>query len=390
MAKAKQQLQTKPEIQDDAGAVIATPEPKQKPVSAPKTMEDLLKQSTQTLRVPQVGDVIEGVVTEVGKHQLMIDISAKTEGVVSDREYELAKDYIRDLQVGDTISAYVLSTETERGQIMLSLRKAALNQKWDQLILAMNAGQTVMVDGVEINRGGMVVSFEGLRGFIPTSQFSKKIVENLDGLVGKAFEVKVLEADKDKNRTIFSERYVTEAEELAQKTAILGSLEIGKTYEGKISGVMPFGVFVALQIPDIKSKIEGLVHISEISWEKLDDLNAVYKVGDIVNVKLLTIDQATGKVNLSIKQLSDDPWLTAKDRYPEGSVVQGMVTRIAPFGVFVMIEPGIDGLIHISKIPAGEEPKPHDTIQVSVERVEPDARRMSLGIVMTEVPMGYK
>ncbi|HKY74379.1 MAG TPA: S1 RNA-binding domain-containing protein, partial [Patescibacteria group bacterium] len=133
-----------------------------------------------------------------------------------------------------------------------------------------------------------------------------------------------------------------------------------------------------------------LVHISEVSWEKVEDLTKLYKVNDTVKVKVLTIDQATGKLNLSIKQLSADPWSTVAEKYPENSVVSGVISRIAPFGVFVTIEPGIDGLIHISKVPAGEEPKVGDKVQVSVEKVEPEARRMSLSIVLSEVPMGYK
>ena len=401
MAKATEK--SKVDSKEKSEKVVTKKTPEKKVTSKPKlqkaptNMEELLKTQTQTLQVPQVGDVVEGIITEISKRQIMIDIAAKTEGVVSDREFDVAKDYIKELQIGDTVSAYVMSTETERGQIILSLRKAALNQKWDLLEHALNAGTTVLVDGIELNRGGMIVGFQELRGFVPTSQFSKQMNEDLDQLLNKEFEVKVIEADKEKNRLIFSERYVSEAEQLAVKTAVMNDLKVGEAYEGTVSGVMPFGVFVSLMIGNEKSKkedsstkIEGLVHISEVSWQKIEDLQSMYSVGDKVKVQLMSLDMATGKVNLSIKQLSDDPWSTAADRYPDGSVVQGQVTRIAPFGIFVMIEPGIDGLIHISKVPAGEEPKVHDTIQVVVERLEPEARRMSLGIVLTEVPVGYK
>ena len=364
---------------------------------APTTMEELLASAGTELRVPKVGDVLEGVITEVTKKAVLVDIAGKTEGVVVDKEFDSASDYIRSLKQGDTISVYVTSTENDRGQILLSLRRAAMNQRWDQFSRAMQTGETVTVRGLELNKGGMIVGTDGIRGFIPTSQFSKQYIGKLDTLLNHAIKTKVIEVDKEKNRLIFSERHVSEADLIAQKSAALSKIEVGSVYEGTVSGVMPFGVFVALGVEIIgeggkkeEGRVEGLVHISEVSWEKVEDLTKLYKVNDTVKVKVLTIDQATGKLNLSIKQLSADPWSTVAEKYPENSVVSGVISRIAPFGVFVTIEPGIDGLIHISKVPAGEEPKVGDKVQVSVEKVEPEARRMSLSIVLSEVPMGYK
>lgn len=378
-------------------AKSAPKETKPKETKAPTTMEELLASSGTQLRVPKVGDVLEGVITEVTKKAVLVDIAGKTEGVVVDKEFDSASDYIRSLKQGDTISVYVTSTENDRGQILLSLRRAAMNQRWDQFSRAMQTGETVTVRGLELNKGGMIVGTDGIRGFIPTSQFSKQYIGKLDSLLNRPIKTKVIEVDKEKNRLIFSERHVSEADLIAQKSAALSKIEIGSTYDGTVSGVMPFGVFVSLSVEIVgeggkkeEGKVEGLVHISEVSWEKVEDLTKMYKVNDTVKVKVLTIDQATGKLNLSIKQLSADPWSTVAEKYPENSVVSGVVSRVAPFGVFVTIEPGIDGLIHISKVPAGEEPKVGDKVQVSVEKVEPEARRMSLSIVLSEVPMGYK
>jgi len=363
----------------------------------PTTMEELLASASTELRVPKVGDVLEGVVTEVNKRAVLVDIAGKTEGVVAEKEFDAATDFIKGLKQGDTISVYVTSTENDRGQILLSLRRAAMNQRWDSLAQAMQTGESVVVRGLELNKGGMIAGIDGIRGFVPTSQFSKQYIGKLETLINRPLKVKVIEVDKEKNRLIFSERHVSEADLIAQKSAALSSITVGSVYEGKVSGVMPFGVFVALMVPvsgaegkSEEGKIEGLVHISEVSWEKVEDLTKMYRVGETVKVKVLTIDAATGKLNLSIKQLSGDPWASVAEKYPEGTVVSGTVSRIAPFGVFVTIEPGVDGLIHISKVPAGEEPKPGTKIQVSVEKLEPEVRRMSLGLVLSEVPMGYK
>ena len=371
-----------------------------KPISTkqPTTMEELLGMADTPLRVPRVGDVLDGVITEINKKAVLVDINGKTEGLVADKEFDAATEYIKGLKQGDTISVYVTSIENDRGQILLSLRRAAMNQRWDQFTQAMQTGETVSVRGIELNKGGMIVGTDGIRGFVPTSQFSKHFIGKLDSLLNRPINVKVIEVDKEKNRLIFSERHVSEADVIAQKSVTLSKIQVGSVYEGKVSGVMPFGVFVALSIPAEKgeksekeeNKVEGLVHISEISWEKVDDISKIFRVGDVVKVKIVAIDQATGKLNLSIKQLSADPWSTVAEKYAEGTVVSGVVSRIAPFGVFVTVEPGIDGLIHISKVPAGEEPKVGQKIQVSVEKLEPEARRMSLGMVLSEVPMGYK
>jgi small subunit ribosomal protein S1 len=366
------------------------------------TMEELLKQTGYVLRAPQPGQVLKGMVTDASKKMVLVDIGAKTEGMVVDKEYEAARDFIKDLKIGDEVSVYVLSPENERGQILLSLKRALVDRKWEQFAEYLSTGEVVEVKGLEVNKGGMIVAAETVRGFVPSSQFGKEFLGKMEELLGKSFKVKVIEVDKDKNRLIFSERHVSEAEAIAKKAEALKFVKAGDTYEGVVSGIMPFGAFVGVEVPlaqlavDSKQgtadvgKVEGLVHISEISWEKVNDPNDYFRLGDRVKVKVLGVDEAVGKLNLSVKQLSDDPWGLAPQKYPVGAKCKGKVSRTAPFGAFVTLEPGVDGLIHISKIPAGNEPKVGETVDVYVESVDPDQRRMSLGMVLTEVPVGYK
>lgn len=359
----------------------------------PTTMEELLKKTGYLLKSPKKGDLVTGIVTNVTRRVVEVDIAGKTEGIVVDKEYEAAIDFVRDLRVGDSVKAYVVSAENDRGQILLSFKRAALDQKWDAFKAAMESGEVVTVRGLELNKGGMIVSYESIRGFIPTSQFGKSVMNDLESLLGKPIKAKVIEVDREKNRLIFSERHVSEEELIKQKTAALDAVKVGNLYEGTVSGILPFGAFVTLNIPMEDASIahiEGLVHISEISWEKVEDPNKYVQSGDTVKVKVLAVDQASGKLTLSIKQTVDDPWATAREKYPESTVVTGTVSRIAQFGLFVHLEAGIDGLVHISKIVNMEMPRVGEEVSVTVESVDPDARRMSLSLTPTEVPIGYK
>jgi len=366
--------------------------------AAPKkiatTMEELLASAETPVVIPKHGDVIEGIVTDVTKKAVLVDIGGKTEGIITDKEFETSKEYVEKLNPGDKVPVYVVSVENDRGQILLSLKKAVQNQKWEQFEQAAKTEEVLTVKGIELNRGGMIAGVDGVRGFIPTSQFSKQLTGKLESLIDQPIKVKVIEVDREKNRLIFSERNVSEAQLVAQKAAILDALQADQMFDGTVTGVMSFGVFVAISVPLAGEKepgrIEGLVHISEISWEKVEDPSKMFKVGDAVKVKVVSFDKETGKLNLSIKRMSDDPWVIVAQKYVEGTTVTGTVSRIAPFGVFVNLEPGVDGLIHISKLQGGSEPKPGEKITVSVEKVEPEARRMRLGIVLTELPVGYK
>lgn len=345
-----------------------------------KTMEELLAKVGSGLKVPQRGEKVKGTVTDISRRMVLVDIGAKTEGLVVDKEYEAARDLVESLQVGGEVEAYVISPENERGQILLSFKEAATSYSWDRFNQMLTAGETMTVKGLEVNKGGVVVKADSMRGFVPASQFGKAWLGKLEELINRSFRVKVIEVDQAKNRLIFSERHVSEADQIAARDAALDFIKVGEIREGVVSGVMPFGVFVTMQIGD--TEVEGLVHISEMSWEKVDDPSNLVKQGDKVKVKVIGVDQGAGRVNLSMKKLTDDPWQAVLTRYPIGSKHTGKVTRVEQFGVFVNLGAGIDGLIHISKIAAGEEPEIGTDLDVYVESVDPEQRRMSLSPVL--------
>jgi len=373
----------------------------------PRTMEELLAQTGYKLKGLKKGQKVKGVVTDVTKKMILIDIGAKTEGVVIEKEYELAREMMEELQVGDEVEAYVGSPENERGQILLSLRQTVMDKRWELFEQLLKTEEAIEVRGLEVNKGGIIVKVQGVRGFVPSSQFGRKYLGRLDELQNKPFQVKVIEIDRQKNRLIFSEKAVSEQVALAQQSAALKLVKVGDVLGGVVSGIMPFGVFVRANIgagkvvkKTSKTKadkkkaddwfLEGLVHISEISWEKVESPGVYFKTGDKIKVKVIGVDEKSARLNLSVKQLTDDPWMKMVDKYPEGSKVKGEITRLAAFGAFVNLEPGVDGLIHISKIPADEEFKVGQQLTCFVENVDPEHRRMSLGLALMKKPVTYK
>ncbi len=362
----------------------------------PLTMEELLTQTNYTITVPRRGATVTGTVTGKQKKTLLVDIGAKTEGVVNDKEFEVASDYIDQLKEGDKIEAIVLSTENDKGQVILSLKQAALDAKWDYFTKMMEANEILEAKGIEVNKGGLIVVVNGVRGFVPSSQFGKTFMGNIAKLKGQNVKVRAIEVDREKNRLIFSERHVSEEKELAQRAQALESVKAGEIYEGSVSGVMHFGLFVTVEVPIegtepvAMGSVEGLVHISEISWEKVHNPKDYHKVGDRVKVRVLGVDDQTGKLNLSLKQLTDDPWTSIAERYSTGTTFTGTVSRLEQFGAFVHVEAGVDGLIHSSKLDPAVTLKKGDEVTVTVESVDPEQRRMSLSMVLTEVPVDYK
>lgn len=377
----------------------AAPKEKAKTASKPKTMEELLSATNYTLNVPQRGQTIKGRITAIGRKSMTVDTGGKTEGIVADKEFDVAKDYITALTVGDDIEAQVVSEENNQGQVLLSLKQAAFDARWDYFAQAMDKDEVLEAKGVDVNKGGLIVLVNGVRGFVPSSQFGKELVGKYMQLRGKTIKVKAIEVDREKNRLIFSERHVSEADEIAQKSQALDAVKVNEVYEGVVSGVMPFGLFVTVEVPlseaettdgETKGQVEGLVHISEISWEKVTHPRDYHKVGDRIKVRVLGLDDRTGKLNLSIKQLSDDPWVEIDKRYEVGMSISGVVSRVEAFGAFINVEPGVDGLIHSSKLDSDSQLKKGDNVTVNVESVDPEQRRMSLSLVLTELPMGYK
>jgi len=362
---------------------------------AGSAMERLLAKTGQSIRVFKKGEEVVGMITALSSRLMLIDVGAKTEGVVMDRDLKDAGDVLSQFKVGDEIKAFVKYPENDQGQIVLSLKKAFEESRWAMFDEWMQTEKEVEVIGAEVNKGGMIVKVGNDRGFVPTSQFGEQYLGKMNQLLDKVFKVKVIEVDKEQNRLIFSEKLVSEAEGLAKKDEALEHVNTGNDLSGTVSGIMPFGVFVTVSVPVADkggelAKVEGLVHISEISWEKVTDPNEIFKVGQEVKVQVIGVDKEVGKLNLSIKRLMNDPWKEIEKKYVIGTRHKGRVVRVAPYGVLVNFERGIDGLVHVSKQPQGKEYKVGEEVDAYVEMLDIKTRRMSLGVVLTEVPVGYK
>lgn len=362
-----------------------------KPLRTPQTMEELLKATGYKLQGLKKGAMVEGIITEIGKSALFIDIGAKVEGMVLSRELAKIKDFVKILKVGDKVTAFVGQPENEKGQILLSLQKAAHDYQWNLFRECQEADQTIKVRGLEVNKGGIIARFMSVHGFVPASQFSRQYLGKLQELQNKIFKVKIIEIDREKNRLIFSEKQVSEASILAQIDKLIKKVKLDSILEGIVSGVMPFGIFVRVSLADKKdSFLEGLVHISEISWEKVEDLNKKFKIGDKIKVKVIGINKKEGKLNLSIKRMEPDPWEKLVKGLKVGDKIKGEVNKLVSFGAFINLAPGADGLVHISKIPADFDISVGKKVEVLIEEIDKENRRVALGLVLKEKPVGYK
>ncbi len=310
------------------------------------TMDDLLAQAGDNVKQLTVGETVDGTVLSVKKHEILIDLGPLGVGLVPRREVSLSKNY----NVGDSVIASVIDTELEDGYSLLSLRKAAKDRGWDEVMAKLESGEIITVVPYDANRGGLLVEYEGIRGFLPVSQLSAEhyprvgssdkdeILQRLNSLVKKDIKARILDADRKANKLIFSEKEAVK-EGLAER---FQKLAIGDTVTGVVTGVVDFGVFVNVE------GIEGLIHISEISWERVNNPSDYVKVGQTIEAKIIAIDKE--RLSLSMKQLTKDPWLDEVEQFKPGEKVEGTVTRITPFGAFVQLSPAVEALVHVSEL----------------------------------------
>lgn len=360
-------------------------------VGKPTTMDELLRATGYVLKGFRRGETVKGKVAEVTGRSVYVNIGGKSEAIVAEQEFDLARDYFRSLKIGDEVTGVVLIAENDAGQVVLSLRRAAVDSKWKKYEDALANEEIITVHGKEATKGGLLVEDEGVYGFVPASQFSKEI-EDPAKLAGMPIKVKVIEVDRQQNRLVLSEKAVSEAEEIEKRRKALSSVKVEGEYEGTVAGLVPFGAFVEVDVgkAGVAEKLEGLVHISEISWEKIEDVSKVVKEGEKVKVVVIGIDEDNGKLALSIKRLTEDPWSIMANKYKNDTKHAGEVTRITPYGILVKMERGIEGLIHASKMPVDRVFQVGEHVNVFVESVDLDKRRLSLGVVLTEKPVGYK
>lgn len=354
----------------------------------PRTMEELLKTTDYQFQGLKRGMTVVGKISQISAKALFVDIGAKTEGVIAEREFDLARDYIKGLKMGEEISCEVFNPESESGQILLSLRKTAFLSGWRQLAKAKEKKEEIEVLVTDVGRNGLTVEIYGLDGFVPNSQIGNQLLGKMADLAGKRIKVKVVEIEEKERRLIFSEKAVSEKDKIEAVKKAIKKVKMGEEYEGVVTGLTPFGVFVQINLG--KVPVEGLVHISELSWEKVEDPNQVLKVGEEARIKVIGVDQEEGRLAFSLKQLTPDPWFNLAAKYPPETHLKGKISRLTAYGAFVEVEPGIMGLLHISKIPAEKRIEVGEEVACFVEAVEPEKRRLSLGLALKEKPVGYK
>lgn len=356
----------------------------------PKSMAELLQAYGGAPKGLTRGQKVKGKVTEKSSKRLLLDIEGKGEGLVAEKAFDEAKSFIKGLEVGDEVITEVIVAETPDGFTILSLRKAAQETAWEKLKEAKKKKKAIGVLAKGVNPSGVVVDVVGLTGFIPGSQLSKQVSKNPSELVGKNFKAQVLELDRLTNKIILSEKAESEGEDMKLASRALKKIKKGGVYKGRVVTVAGFGCFVEIKekIEGKKVPIEGLVHVSELSWGKIEKPSDVISEGEEVVVKV--IDTADGKLSLSFKQAQKDPWEEVEKKYKKEAKVKGKVIRRSDFGIFVELEPGVEGLIHMTKIPPGEKFEEGQEVNVYLEEIDGKKRKISLGLILTRKPIGYK
>lgn len=329
---------------------------------------------------------VTGTVVSVSPTELMVDIGAKSEGVVSGRELSAVSDLVSKLSPGDKIDATVIFQENDAGQVVLSLRKLSGEKRWEELEEKKDNEEEIVVEAIEANRGGVVCDYFGLRGFLPANELAK--TSKASGLIGKSLTVKVLEVDRNGNRIILSQKR-PDAKELEEIKKQLAQVEIGQKLPGVVTAVLPFGLFVEVDAGK-EGKLEGLVHVSEVAWEKTDDLSLMYKVGDKAEIIVVSKDEQSGRLALSIRQLLKDPFVESSAKFNKEEKITGTVAKVTPYGVYVTLEDGLEGMIHISKIPPNVSFNVGQSVDCNVDSVDAKNRKIALAPVVLEKPVLYR
>lgn len=387
-------------IKEDVESLVTRKAPKEDPKEVEEDlspMAALLEENP--VKIPQIGDVLEGTVIDITSNSLLLDLGAIGTGVVLGKEIKdgLA---VGKIKKGDKVGATLIDLENEDGYIELSIREASYERAWDDLESKRDNMGVVTTKVLDANKGGLMVEVNGITGFVPVSQLSSehyprvedgdknKILELLKKLVGKEILVRILDADRESEKLIVSERAASSEKE----KEVISQLQAGDTIEGEVSGVVDFGAFVKFLPPakvgsDRESdKLEGLVHISELAWQLIDDPRSIVKTGDKVKAKIIGIDDT--RISLSMKALAKDPWSEIADKYKVGDTVQGKIDKINPFGAFVYLDKDIHGLAHVSEFQEVYPGKKMDEILHAGETyswkilsIEPKDHRMGLMIV---------
>ena len=337
------------------------------------------------------GDLVTGTIVKIDHDEVLLDIGFKSEGVIPSRELSIRKDVDPSeiVNTGDEIEALVLQKEDKDGRLILSKKRAEYERAWISVEEKFNAGTNVEGEVIEVVKGGLILDI-GLRGFLPASLVDLRRVKDLDAYLGTIVEARVIEMDRNRNNVVLSRRVVLEEGRKAERAEVLGKLAKGMRLKGTVSSIVDFGAFVDL------GGIDGLVHISELSWSHVNHPSEVVKVNQDVEVEVLDVDMNRERISLGLKQTTEDPWRTLVKNYPVNVIVEGKVTKLVPFGAFVELGEGIEGLVHISEMAARHVEVPSqvctvgDAVQVKVMDVDLDRRRISLSMKAAAETLGVE
>ena len=337
------------------------------------------------------GDLVKGTVVKLEHDEVLLDIGFKSEGVIPSRELSIRKDADPSdiVALGDEIEALVLQKEDKDGRLILSKKRAEYECAWIQVEEKFKAGEVVTGEVIEVVKGGLILDI-GLRGFLPASLVDLRRVKDLDMYLGTEIEARVIEMDRNRNNVVLSRRVLLEEGRKNERAEILSKLAKGMRLKGTVSSIVDFGAFVDL------GGIDGLVHISELSWNHVNHPSEVVKVGDEVEVEVLDVDLQRERISLGLKQTTEDPWLKLVESYPVGSIVDGKVTKIVPFGAFIELGNNVEGLVHISEMAAKHIDTPAQVVKVGQEvkvkvmEINPDRRRISLSMKAAADELGFE
>ncbi|MFN2119284.1 MAG: 30S ribosomal protein S1 [Anaerolineales bacterium] len=354
------------------------------------SMESLLANDKLNIDMPQAGEIRTGVIASVSPSQVLVSIGAKSEGVISSRELEQLSEADREgLQVGAEIPVYVQNPEDENGNVVLSLRRAQEQMSWENVEKMQEEDKVYESKIVGFNKGGLIAMVAGLRGFIPSSQISGVRRAQAVGdtpeqrwqkMVGEPIAVRIIEVDRDRRRLILSERAASSESRQSIKERVIEELELGNVYDGRVTSLSDFGAFVNINGAD------GLVHLSELSWDRVQHPREVLEVGQEVKVKVINIDREKKRIGLSLRALADDPWKSRVEKFSVGQLVEGVVTRLTKFGAFARLEGDIEGLIHISEMADHRIEHPREVLRegevctLRIVRIDPEQHRIGLSL----------
>ncbi len=410
-AVAEPALEASPPVNDEAAdappAVDMEPEdelpapPSRRTGPEPTTMEELLAEQDSDIKSFKHGDVVEGTVVRIDKDEILVDIGAKSEGVVSNRElFGRNAETQPTLAIGDTVLVYVLQPESPEGHVVLSLRRAGLERKWRSMQEQFEAGIIIDAPVIDHNKGGLIVDC-GIRGFVPISQIvdfprrpqneqprdaAQEIAEKLQPYIGRKLRLKILEVNRKANRLILSEKVALYEERREKRDELFSSLQVSQKVTGNVRSIAPFGIFIDL------GGIDGLVHKSELSWNKVNNPEAGYKVGDEVEAEVIDINHERGRISLSIRRLQPDPWESTVADFKVGDVIDGTVTKLVNFGAFVRVREGLEGLIHISELSHQRVAHPGDVVhegqvlKLKIISLDSERHRLGLSLKQAEEP----